>query len=161
MIYSLAVKRGFSLIELVAVLVLVTIVSAVAFIAWPKDDFDLSAQAESLASDIRYTQALSVAKNVRHRLDLTNSVQYRILDNTGTAVLIPSVNMTVASFKTGLTHDALINYLVFDGHGTPYSSSTNNGSGSALTTDLVITITSTLGTKQVVVVSETGGVYVQ
>lgn len=159
--YSASTKRGFSLVELLVVMVLMTIVSMFAYMAWPKDDFDVSAQAESLASDIRYTQALSVAKNERHRVDFTNPVQYQILDGSGSLVLIPSVNATAVPFKAGITHNTTINYLVFDGHGAPYSSTTSSGSGTVLSGDLVIVISGTLGTKQILVISETGGVFVQ
>lgn len=154
-------KRGFSLVELIVVMMLMTIVGMFAYMAWPKDDFDVSAQAESLASDIRYVQSLSVAKNERHRVDFTNPAQYRILDGSGTLVLIPSVNATVVPFKAGITHNTTINYLVFDGRGIPYSSTTSSGSGTVLSGDLVIVISGTLGSKQILVISETGGVFVQ
>lgn len=159
--YLSALEHGFSLIELLVVMMLMTIVGMFAYMAWPKDDFDVSAQAESLASDIRYTQALSIAKNERYRVDFTNPAQYQILNSAGSFVLIPSVGATVMPFKTGITHNSTINYLVFDGHGTPYSSTTSSGSGTVLTGDLVIVISGTLSTKQILVVSETGGVFVQ
>lgn len=159
--YSSASKRGFSLIELIVVLMLMMIVGSVAYTVWPNDDFDVSAHAESLASDIRYTQALSVTKNERYRVDFTNPAQYQILDSTGTAIVIPSVNATTVVFATGITHGSAINYLIFDGHGTPYSSTTSNGSGTVLSGDLIIVVSGTLGTKQILVVSETGGVFVQ
>jgi prepilin-type N-terminal cleavage/methylation domain-containing protein len=153
--------RGFSLIELVIVLVLISILAATAFIVWPKGDFDVSGQAESLASDIRYTQALSVAKNSRYRVDLSSAVQYRILNDAGVAVLIPSINGTIVPYKVGVSHNAPIFYLIFDAQGVPYSSLTSTGTGTPLTNDLVITIAGGASTKQLVVVPETGGVSVQ
>ena|SRR3990167_3948981 len=159
--YPSASNCGFSLIELIIVLTLMMIVGSVAYMAWPNDDFNVSAQAESLASDIRYAQSLSTAKNERYRVDFTNPSQYQILDSTGTAIVIPAVNATTVTFPTGITQTSVINYLVFDTHGTPYSSTTSNGSGTVLTGNLIIVVSGTLGTKQILVESETGGVFVQ
>lgn len=142
-------------------LLVMSIIAAGALMAWPKDQFSVSAQAESIASDIRYTQALSIANNSRYRINLTNSTQYSILDSGGTAVTIPSVNATTASLATGMTISTSINYLVFDSRGVPYSSSTNNGSGTVLSSDLTITVSGTMTSKQIVVTAETGRVYVQ
>lgn len=151
---------GFTLLELLVVMSLMFILSITAYMLWPKDDFSVMAQADTLAADIRYVQALSIANNEKYRIDLTNSSQYQILDSAGNVVSIPSVNATVVTLQTGVTYSSPVNYLVFDSHGTPYSSSTKAGAGTALSGDLAIIVSERTTSMQINVVSETGAVYI-
>ena len=54
-------SRGFTLVELVIVIVLASILAAYAVVKWPSDsELKLPAQASLLASHIRHTQALAM-----------------------------------------------------------------------------------------------------
>lgn len=60
---------GFTLIETVVVLILVSVLSAYSVMQWPSDDkLKLPAQAELLASHIRHTQSLAMLWGIPLRL---------------------------------------------------------------------------------------------
>src|SRR5687768_7643595 len=60
--------RGFSLTELIIVLVVMGILATVAIPRLAPTDINLPAQAGQLAGDIRYVQSLAMSRSVRHRL---------------------------------------------------------------------------------------------
>lgn len=76
-------SKGFSLLELIMVLTLAGILLAVASPRWPESVF-LSAQAEQLAQDIRYTQALAMGlKESTFIIQREAENSYEILDQNG------------------------------------------------------------------------------
>lgn len=154
-------QRGFTITELVLVIVLVGLMGAY-FIGnkMPSRALPLEAQAQQLAGDIRFTQALSMFQNVRYRANLSASGSYQILDSSGSAITLQSLGSTTATLAHGVSLSASTNYLVFDGQGTPYTSSTAGGAGTKATSDQTITLTT--GSQSIVVgiTRETGDVTV-
>ncbi|MEO5363913.1 MAG: GspH/FimT family pseudopilin [Magnetococcus sp. DMHC-8] len=71
---------GFSLLELVMVLLLMSMVLVVATPRWPTALL-LGAQAERLAQDIRYTQALAMQRGQRFTIRRTGEATYTIVDD--------------------------------------------------------------------------------
>lgn len=99
-------KQGFSLLEVVIVLAILGILVVVAGPQWPGGVF-IQAQAEQLAQDIRYTQALAMGLKADNMGNGTFVIQraaensYKILDQNGNILLsYPLVweGVTLSSF---------------------------------------------------------------
>lgn len=78
-------QQGFSLIELVAVLIIIGVLSATAFMRWTPGTPSLGAQADQLSRVIRHAQSLAMAQGRSLRFDVTSSTTYAITD--GAAVI--------------------------------------------------------------------------
>lgn len=159
--------RGFTLIELTGVLILISIL---AVSLWPRapsrDSLTLNARADQLASDIRYVQTLSMTTGSRACLSLTSSAYSLtatdINDNcTATPVPqpaglpqpIPLCTGTACVTWTGLSS----NNVQFDWLGQPYSGSPPALLGS----NGVVTLNGDSGAITVTISPTTGRVLVQ
>lgn len=150
--------RGFSLLELVIVLLLVSIL---AVFAAPRitstQTILLPALADRLIANIRYTQSLSMSRGQRYRLNLTGNT-YQITDMAGVAIVQPMTASTAAISTTPATlsnfNPPLVNsYVAFDGKGVPYVSATTS-----LASTASITLTSGTETATITIAPETGRV---
>src|SRR5882762_1141996 len=83
-------ERGFTLRELLIVIVLVGIISAIALTRTGNDPVMLSAQVDQLAGDIRYVQALAMTQGQRYIISFPSATTYRFLDSTGSPVVHPA-----------------------------------------------------------------------
>jgi MSHA pilin protein MshC len=153
---------GFTLMELVATLVLMGIL---AFSVVPrfldKGSIDVSAMAEQLAGDIRYTQSLAMTSGQRNRINLA-AASYQITTSAGAPVAHPATGSTVAISLgnvslSGYNPPLTNGYIAFDGKGIPYT----NVSGTALGAPATITLNAAGSTRQIVVSPQTGRVAVQ
>jgi prepilin-type N-terminal cleavage/methylation domain-containing protein len=151
---------GFTLVELVAVILVLGIL---AFTAVPRflnqGVIDVSAKAEQLASDIRYTQSLAMTSGQRNRINLA-AASYQITTSAGVPVAHPATGST-AAISLGDVSLALIGlpggYVAFDGKGVPYT----NVAGTLLGATATITLNSAGNTRQIAVSPQTGRVIVQ
>jgi prepilin-type N-terminal cleavage/methylation domain-containing protein len=154
-------ESGFTLIELVLVIVIMSFLSVGVYIAWPGSTINLKGQADQIASDIRYAQALSMTKGERYRWVKTSSTTYQITNSSGTAILLAGGSTTVtlnSGMAFGSFTDLPNNLVVFGGNGTPY---TDTGSpGTALASTAIIPITAGSETKNISISPETGRVIV-
>ncbi len=122
---SLICKRqGFTLIELVLVLVLAGIIATFAIPRWDMS-INASADAQRLASQIQYTQMLAMTHAQDFMLNLSTSAgTYNISTTTGTAVPDPITgsNSTALGSNTafGTITNLPNNLIAFDGLGIPY-----------------------------------------
>lgn len=145
-------SKGFTLVELTIVIVVVGILITYVVLMWPDKSIELDTQAAQLASDIRYVQSLSMSHNNNtatnnlylYRLDLSNSNQYQILDGSGNPIKYPpGSSTTIVSLGNGISmSNNRTSYLVFDGTGTPYYSQTASGTGNKATQNMTITLSS-------------------
>ena len=147
---------GFTLVELVIVIILLGIL---AFTALPRDpgrSIDLGSQADQLASDIRYTHSLSMTQGTRHCVYLdTAQARYQIRKSScATPVAHPATGSSgyivlsnVAMVAANISGDLI----EFDGKGRPYTLS-----GTA-----EITLSSGGDSRKVLVSPETGRVVQQ
>lgn len=153
------IGHGFSLAELILVLILVGILAFFVVIVWPGKIIDLSAQATLLANDLRYTQSLSMTRGERYRLVVVSATRYQITDSTGAVASLTLHNNPVTLGK-GITFTSPIGQLVaFDTKGVPYSNTSIPGS--PLTTASSFVITSSGQSKSIIIAPETGRVTTQ
>lgn len=156
-------QAGFTLVEIVVAILLIGLL---AYSVIPRYQnrgvFDVNAQAEQLASDIRYTQSLAMTSGQRNRINLA-AASYQITTSAGAPLAHPATGSTAAIslINVTLTLSGLPNsYIAFDGKGIPYTDIvTGTLLGGAGAT---ITLNSPGATsRQIVVSPQTGRVLVQ
>lgn len=152
--------KGFTLLEITLVLALAAILFILTEPTLPGYTVELRAQAEQLASDIRYTQSISEHRGARYRINFFSN-NYTITDLAGTtSVPNPSNNASQKDMEGGITLSVSASissgFLVFDGKGAPY---VDTGS-TALSSAGVITLTRDAETQLVTVSPETGAAVV-
>src|SRR3989344_9560466 len=74
--------NGFTLVELVAIIILVALLAFTAIPRLPGPSLGVDSQAEQLAAEIRYTQSLSMTRGDRFLVNLT-AAGYQITDSGG------------------------------------------------------------------------------
>ena len=155
-------QQGFTLIELVCILVLLGVLATGIYIQWPGAVISLGAQAHQLANDVRYTQALSMTKGQRYQLTITSSTAYQILNSSGTAI-VNTMGATTTALKSGVTFGTLSNLpnslIVFNGQGIPYIDTSSPGT--TLSTTASIPLVGGGVTKTIIISPQTGRVIVQ
>ena len=164
-----SVDRGFTLVELVVVLLLIAILGFVALPRLSQNTLELSSQAEQVATDIRYAQTLSMTRGAalgsqgRYCIFFTaTGYQYRNNGNSyatpcTVAVNHPATGSSAAIVLAGTavsTANLTGNYLEFDTKGQPSSLA-------APLSDATITLTATGGPRTVLVSPVTGKARVQ
>ena len=164
-----SISRGFTLVELVMVLLLIAILAFVVLPRQSQNTLELSGQAEQVATDIRYAQSLSMTRGAalgsqgRYCIFFTaTGYQYRNNGNSyatpcTVAVNHPATGSSAAIVLSGTavsTANLTGNYLEFDTKGQPTSLV-------APASDATITLTATGGPRAVVVSPITGKARVQ
>src|SRR5258706_5123120 len=89
-------SRGFTLRELIIVLVIVGIISAVALSRTGNDPVMLSTQVDQLAGDIRYVQALAMTQGQRYIVSFPSAATYGFIDSSWNPVLQPASGSNAA-----------------------------------------------------------------
>lgn len=154
--------KGFTLFEVVMVVLIMSVLAVVTFVRWPGYSLNVGAQAQQLASDIRYTQALSMSTGQRYYLQITTGSRlYQIKNEAGTAITLPNGANSV-TLGTGISFGTLTNLpsslIAFDGVGTPYV--TTGSPGTALSATATIPLVSSSLTQTVSISAGTGRVIV-
>lgn len=150
-------QDGFSLIELVTIIVVISALIVVAAFNWPGKVLNLDAQAYQLASDIRYTQSLSMTRGQRFRIDMIAD-RYTLQDQGGATYAHPVAGASAVLLDTGITLSPN-SLLVFDGKGVPYTVTAIPGTPMAA--DVTIVLSGGGETRQLLVSAQTGRVQVQ
>jgi len=130
--------RGFTMLELIAVLSVAAIVSAFIFFRTPAlSPYSLDAQAETLARDIRLTQTLAVTYNTWYRIQFSAN-SYQILVGTAgtTGFIYPGTASSTISLPSGMSLSSTQSTIRFNNMGQPY-----DGSGNVLASQVTVTLT--------------------
>jgi prepilin-type N-terminal cleavage/methylation domain-containing protein len=154
--------NGFTLTEIVIVILVVGILAIYPLIKWPGTVINLDAEAERLASDIRYAQSLSMSKGSRYEFIKTSSNTYQITTTTGTPVILGK-GITTVTLNSGITFGTFVNVpnnlIAFDGLGIPYTD--NASTPTALASTASIPITNGSNTKTLTISPDTGSISIQ
>jgi hypothetical protein len=133
------------------------ILAIVVHLKWSNLSIDLHAQAALLATDIRYTQNLSMTQHQKFRLAKISSNTYQIQDGNNNPVTIPSRD-TTTTLGRGITFGTLsgiTNKIIFDSKGTPYNDATPSV---PITNSVIIRLISKGEIVDIIIYPETGRV---
>lgn len=165
-------RKGFTIIELVMVMIFIGILSAVVIIAiaGPMRGIQLSGAADKLSSDLRYAQTMANGTGKWHGIsfEVDPLNRYTIYTTTGTSdtsVENPAKPGSSFCINTDAEFNVTITGASIDGGskiefsplGTPYI----DKNGSAITAEGVITLTKNSSSKTVRVTPNTGRIYIQ
>ena len=117
-------SRGFSLIELVSVMVILAAISALAAPRFVHHDATVPAQADQLGRIIRHAQALAMSQGRPLTVDVQSATSYVITDGatpTPSTIRDPSGQLQTFSLQNGVTLSGAD--LEFDSLGRPISGS--------------------------------------
>lgn len=150
---------GFTLIELVLTLLLVSVLAVAAVASWPGPAINLHAEAGRLADDIRYAQSLAMTRTPRYRINFASDRYWLSTRDGATVVAHPVAGSAAVPLSSGVNLSTPLSFLVFDDAGIPYVDAALPGT--PLATDAVLTLAANGSTRTVRISPETGRVIVQ
>jgi prepilin-type N-terminal cleavage/methylation domain-containing protein len=141
---------GFTLLELIVVLVLLAILFSAGYSAWPTQSVNVHSQAQQLVSDMNYLRMLASSTHSSVQLNLA-ATQYSTTETDGsTAILLPAHQTSnVVPLQSNITATYSNATIVFDYLGRPYSAV-----GSPLTSAATITLTADDGSYYTVTMNQ-------
>jgi prepilin-type N-terminal cleavage/methylation domain-containing protein len=111
-------ESGFTLIELIAALVIIGTLSVYLSLRWSPDDSSLPTQADQLGRALRHAQALAMNQGRALTLDIQSASSYAITDGVAT-IRDPAGEQQAYTLVNGVTVSG--NDLKFDSLGRPIS----------------------------------------
>ncbi len=158
-------RAGFTLVEMVVVLAIVTTIAVVMVPKLSNENFMVGTQADRLANDIRYVQSLAMTQGQRYVLDLGSGppyTGYTLKTSSGVAVRHPASGLTTTlpfdgAVSATSTTNLSAGLIGFDGRGVPYT----NSPFSILTLAASITLDSGGRQRVVTIAPQTGRIALQ
>ena len=148
-------KKGFTMIEIVALLVIIGIVSAVAIARMTNtSEYDLATEVEVVKGHLRYAQSLAMNTNVVWGINFFSATQYSLFRNglATDTVLIPGQDANIVSLPAGISFTPT-SIVSFDSWGRPY---TNEAGTAAQSGDLDIALSEGGYTRSLTITQNTG-----
>ena len=138
--------HGFTLIEIIAALVIIGIISAVAVTIFSSlDKYKLASEVEILKTHLRYAQSRAMSDTVPWGIALSGS-SYMLLRNGAGTSSLPNENSATHNLQDGVSASGAT--VTFDNFGIPSANSTVGGT--------TITVSAGSDFKTITVVQNTG-----
>lgn len=141
--------QGFTIIEIIALLMIIGVLSAVAISrVSATDTYSLTSEVETLKAHLRFAQARALSDDVSWGISLTTN-SYTLLKNGATAPYnLPNENSATHTLQNGASITSGTVSIAFDKWGRPIDSL-----GNPVTTNIPITIS---GSHTITVTKNTG-----
>ncbi|MCX5808077.1 MAG: GspH/FimT family pseudopilin [Proteobacteria bacterium] len=144
--------KGFTLIELITILVILGITAAVAVVRMSGTGaYDLASQVEVVKGHLRYAQTRAMNSNQVWGINFDSTTTYYLFQGAGstTAVQLPGEDSTTISLtakKSGLTITSAAQRITFNEFGSPFLDAATASSTITITTNgATITVTQNTG----------------
>ena len=144
--------RGFTIIEVIAVLLIIAIVTVIAVSKVAStSEYELKSQTEVIKSHLRYAQARAMNTNSVWGINFPSSTTYSLFRNgdINDTVALPGADSDPATLPSGVTVST--ETVSFNNWGSPYA----NADGTGTSTDITITVTCN-GTESILITKNTG-----
>ena len=148
-------NQGFTLIEVVAVLLLIGILSAVAIPRMSETGYEVVVQRDVIMNHLRYTQIKAMSTNTPWYITFTgNSYQLYEGDAGGpTLKLLPGEENTTATLLAGVSCSPAGSIISYDEWGKP---ATDTVASVLLSGDRTLTLTKGSNSSTITIVNDTG-----
>ncbi|MDP2644188.1 MAG: type II secretion system protein [Dehalococcoidia bacterium] len=145
-------QRGFTLLEIIAVLLVMGIISAVAVARYSSTNSELTSQTDLVRTRLRYAQLQAFNSNVVWGINFS-ATSYSLFKNGNTSdtARLPGEGSTVVTLPAGISISTGI--VSFDSWGTPY---TDGPAASIQSGARSLTVTAAGGSKTITITPNTG-----
>ena len=144
-------SHGFTLLEIIIVMILVGIISIVLMLRWPGNQMNIASQTDQLLNDIRYIQSLAMNQNKSYKIDFANNY-YEFKTANNAPEPNPLSGESVIHLFPGMELKFSYATLKFDSMGAPYTDNANQ----PLNHTINITMTDGHHIKTIIINPETG-----
>jgi len=149
-------SRGFTLIEIIAVLVIIGVVSAIVISrGFSTSIYNLESEADKLRTNLRYAQARAMSSSTLWGINISSATSYSLFNsgNVGNTVTLPGEDGATVTLS-GITITAAQPIVSFDSFGHPYT----DAPGTTLQVgDRSITLTSSDGQPEPITITQNTG----